>query len=232
MPTVAVPGELTATVKVHSSTCITVLRPGVAVRDSAGNNYGFPGPVTSPLICPNGYTLTTGSRDFPAGTYTDFGFYRDAASCRNLSNAALAVASSRIWGNPAQGKLSPSLRSSTPDCLRCPLGGQYDQLLPLRQSQPDRLNRPALYLTDRRRSATATTRTSRSTPVDFRSRTAWPLGRRGDTAPVRPLARQGPDRLLRGSRHRVRHAPSRPWAASHAGTVTSPRFRPAVIHPD
>ncbi|MDH6129499.1 hypothetical protein [Kitasatospora sp. GP82] len=104
-PTTAVPGSpTTATLKLHSSACITVLQVGVAVRDSAGNNYDFPGAIANPLICPSGYTLTTGSRTFPAGTYTESGFYLDATGYHNLTQVTLTVASSGTPGDPTRGK--------------------------------------------------------------------------------------------------------------------------------
>jgi hypothetical protein len=104
-PTTVAPNTpTTATLQVRSSACTTVLQLGVAVRDSSGNNYDFPGSVLNATICPSGYTLVTGSRTFPAGTYTEFGYYKDAAGYHNLPQVTLTVAAQGTPGNPTQGK--------------------------------------------------------------------------------------------------------------------------------
>ncbi|MEZ0091823.1 hypothetical protein [Streptacidiphilus sp. EB129] len=93
-----------ATLKVHASACVTVLQLGVAVRDSAGDNYDFPGPVANAKICSTGYTLTTGSRTFPAGTYSEFGYYQDSAGYHNLTPLTLTVSTSGTVSDPTKGK--------------------------------------------------------------------------------------------------------------------------------
>ncbi|MFH8386046.1 hypothetical protein ACH4E7_34850 [Kitasatospora sp. NPDC018058] len=104
-PTSAAPNTpTTATLKVHSSVCVTVRQLGVAVRDSKGNNYDYPGSVLNATICPSGYTLVTGSRTFPAGTYTEFGYYKDATGYHNLTQATLIVTTQGTGGDPTQGK--------------------------------------------------------------------------------------------------------------------------------
>jgi hypothetical protein len=80
-----------ATLVVESSACITLQALTVAVRDSAGNHYDFPGAVGNPTICPSGYTLSTGARTFPAGTYTEHGAYELAGTWFSLPVQALTV---------------------------------------------------------------------------------------------------------------------------------------------
>ncbi|MFI9271276.1 hypothetical protein ACIGXM_11265 [Kitasatospora sp. NPDC052896] len=104
-PTSAAPNTpVTATLRVHSSACVTVLQLGVAVRDSSGNNFDFPGSTGTVSICPSGYTLVTGSQTFPAGSYTEFGYYKDAAGYHNLPSLTLTVASGGTPGTPTAGK--------------------------------------------------------------------------------------------------------------------------------
>jgi hypothetical protein len=93
-----------ATLTVHSSACITVLQLGVAVRDVAGNTYDFPGIALNATICPNGYMFVTGSRTLPAGSYTEFGYYKDAAGFHNLTRITLTAATQGTSGNPTQGR--------------------------------------------------------------------------------------------------------------------------------
>jgi hypothetical protein len=81
----------TATLRVHSSACTHVQALGVAVRDAQGNNLDFPGSTGPVVICPTGFKLTTAARSFRAGTYTMFGFYRDAAGYHNFPSKNLTV---------------------------------------------------------------------------------------------------------------------------------------------
>ncbi|MGO9160377.1 MAG: family 16 glycosylhydrolase [Streptosporangiaceae bacterium] len=83
--------SVSATLQVHSSACVTVQALTVAVRDSSGNNDDFPGAVDNARICPSGYTLTTGSRTFAAGAYTEFGAYELNGSWHNLTSQPLNV---------------------------------------------------------------------------------------------------------------------------------------------
>lgn len=65
-----------ATLKMHSSACITVTAVTVAVRDSVGTDLDFPGALfPAQQICPGTNNLidVTGSRSFAAGTYNAFG---------------------------------------------------------------------------------------------------------------------------------------------------------------
>ncbi|MGF1431628.1 glycoside hydrolase family 16 protein [Kitasatospora sp. LaBMicrA B282] len=83
---------VSAQLKVHSNVCFTAQAIGVAVRDSQGNNLDFPGSLGSTQICPTGFTLTTGSESFPAGTYQVFGYYESqSGTWTNLPTQQLVV---------------------------------------------------------------------------------------------------------------------------------------------
>ncbi|AUG81595.1 hypothetical protein CFP65_6983 [Kitasatospora sp. MMS16-BH015] len=93
-PTTALPDTpVAAQLVVKSSACFTAAVLGVGIRDAAGANLDFPGSLTNQQICPQGVTLTTGTRSFKAGTYRMFGFYQDQAGAwRNLPEQILTVA--------------------------------------------------------------------------------------------------------------------------------------------
>ncbi|MFB7950262.1 hypothetical protein ACFC6L_35760 [Kitasatospora phosalacinea] len=97
-PTSALPDTpVAATLSVGSlTTCITVDELGVGVRDANQQNLDFPGSAGRTRICPGGYTLTTATRSFPAGTYTEFGFYRIGSTYYNLPNQTLTVAAPTV----------------------------------------------------------------------------------------------------------------------------------------
>ncbi|MFF4342486.1 hypothetical protein ACFY00_21460 [Kitasatospora sp. NPDC001540] len=97
-PTSALPDTpVAATLSVGSlSTCVTVDELGVGVRDANQQNLDFPGSAGRTRICPGGYTLTTATRSFPAGTYTEFGFYRIGSTYYNLPSQTLTVAAPTV----------------------------------------------------------------------------------------------------------------------------------------
>ncbi|MGW2397400.1 glycoside hydrolase family 16 protein [Kitasatospora sp. NPDC001664] len=96
-PQRAVPGApVAATLTVRSTSCLTVDELGVGVRDSAQNNLDFPGSTGRIEICPDGYTLTTGTRTFDAGRYRQFGFYRIGSRYFDLDNRPLVVAAPEV----------------------------------------------------------------------------------------------------------------------------------------
>ncbi|MEU4498691.1 glycoside hydrolase family 16 protein [Streptomyces sp. NPDC023998] len=77
-------GQLKATAKVHSARTIKVQALTVAVRSASGSHYDFPG-ATAPTLSPSQTTFTSGSRTFPAGTYTAFVAYKYNNTWHNLS---------------------------------------------------------------------------------------------------------------------------------------------------
>ncbi|MFD7989658.1 hypothetical protein ACFV4M_40670 [Kitasatospora indigofera] len=118
-PTGATAGaEVSATLTVLSSRCQTVRSLGVGVRDSAGHNLDFPGTASDVRICPTGVTFTTRARAFPAGTYTQFGFYRDASGYHNLTGTTLTVRPAAVPAVPAVPSV-PAVPATAP-----PLGGR------------------------------------------------------------------------------------------------------------
>ena len=72
-PATAAPGQnILATARVHASSgTIAAQAVTVAVRNSAGTAFDFPG-ATAATIPTGGYTFTSGQRSFPAGTYDVF----------------------------------------------------------------------------------------------------------------------------------------------------------------
>ncbi|MBC3839381.1 hypothetical protein GXW82_01645 [Streptacidiphilus sp. 4-A2] len=80
-----------ATLKVTSKSCVTVDELGVGVRGPQGGIVDFPGSAGRTRICSTGHTLTTGRRSFPAGAYTEFGFYRIGSTYHNLTSQTLTV---------------------------------------------------------------------------------------------------------------------------------------------
>ena len=103
-PQVSSAGQnVTPTLTVHSSSCITVQALVVTARDSEGNNVGWGGNFSNPQICPSGYTLTPNPRSFPAGTYTEFGAYLLDNVRTNLPSQVLAVTSTPVQpGGPTE----------------------------------------------------------------------------------------------------------------------------------
>ncbi|MFJ5234776.1 hypothetical protein ACIQBJ_33375 [Kitasatospora sp. NPDC088391] len=83
--------DVTATLAVSASACTTVDELGVGVRDADQQNLDFPGTATDVRLCPQGYVLTTGARRLPAGTYTEFGWYRTGSTYHNLPSRTLTV---------------------------------------------------------------------------------------------------------------------------------------------
>ncbi|MET7691769.1 glycoside hydrolase family 16 protein [Streptomyces sp. NPDC005483] len=77
-------GQFTATAKLHSDRYMKVDAVTVAARSVNGSNYDFPGARTARLS-PSGNTYTSGSRTFPAGTYTYFVAYKVQGTWHNLA---------------------------------------------------------------------------------------------------------------------------------------------------
>ncbi|MEV8094682.1 glycoside hydrolase family 16 protein [Kitasatospora sp. NPDC085879] len=88
-----------ASLSVHSSACFTARKIGVAVRDAAGNRLDFPGSARNLRICPDGVTVTTGTRTLPSGTYTAFGTWQDAD--RRWHDLPAQTLNVRSTGTPA-----------------------------------------------------------------------------------------------------------------------------------
>ncbi|MEE1783487.1 hypothetical protein PUR71_11295 [Streptomyces sp. SP17BM10] len=100
----------TAQLTVHATACMTVAVLGVGVRDADDDNLDFPGSLTDQQICPDGVTLTTQGRTFPAGRYRMFGFYQDQAGVwHNLAEQTLTVS-----GTPPQPPRPPGPTSPIP----------------------------------------------------------------------------------------------------------------------
>lgn len=96
-PEVPYSGEnVTPTLKVHSSACITVQAVVVTARDSNGNNVGWGGDFSNPTICLSGYTLTPSPRSFTTGVYTEFGAYLLNNVWTNLPSQVLDVTATQI----------------------------------------------------------------------------------------------------------------------------------------
>ncbi|MEU3496426.1 hypothetical protein ABZ747_23415 [Kitasatospora cineracea] len=91
---------VTATLALDSTACLTADEVGVGVRDADQQNLDFPGTATDVRICPQGYTLTTAARSFPAGTYTEFGWYRTGGEYHNLPSRTLTVNGSVVPPTP------------------------------------------------------------------------------------------------------------------------------------
>jgi hypothetical protein len=83
--------NVTPTLKVHSSACITVQALVVTARDSRGHNVGWGGDWRNPQICPSGFTLTPAARSFRAGTYVEYGAYLINNAWVNLPRRVLNV---------------------------------------------------------------------------------------------------------------------------------------------
>ncbi|MFE9425531.1 hypothetical protein ACFYNO_21475 [Kitasatospora sp. NPDC006697] len=99
---------VTATLTTHSTSCFTVKRLGVAVRDATGANLDFPGSRTDVQLCPAGITLTTAARSFPAGAYSVFGYYQDQAGAwHNLAAQKLTVAAAPVTPAAPAAPASP-----------------------------------------------------------------------------------------------------------------------------
>ncbi|MEW1914228.1 hypothetical protein AB0442_38430 [Kitasatospora sp. NPDC085895] len=112
---VAADTAATATLAVHSSHCFTADTLGVSVRDLAGKRTDFPGAARSVRICPEGVSITTGALALPAGTYSEFGYWRDLAGSRhNLPARTLTV------GNGSIPAPAPSATAASPTASATP----------------------------------------------------------------------------------------------------------------
>src|SRR5215469_12055663 len=95
-PEVPASGQnVSPTLKVHSSACITVTELVVTARDSAGHNVGWGG-NSNVQICPSGYALTPPPRSFTTGTYSEFGAYYLNGAWTNLPSQTLTVTATPI----------------------------------------------------------------------------------------------------------------------------------------
>jgi hypothetical protein len=83
--------NITPTLKVRSSACITVQALVIIARDSRGDNVGWGGDRKNPRICPSGFTLTPAARSFPAGIYAEYGAYLINNTWVNLPRQVLNV---------------------------------------------------------------------------------------------------------------------------------------------
>lgn len=103
-PAVPYAGQnVTATLTVRSSACITVQALVVTARDSKGDNVGWGGNWNNPQICPSGFTLTPAARSFQAGTYAEYGSYLVNNTWVNLPTQVL-----NVTAPPATGRPEPS----------------------------------------------------------------------------------------------------------------------------
>lgn len=78
-------GGLTATAKIHAARNIRVQALTVAVRSASGSPFDFPGASADRRLGRWQTTFTTGSRTFPAGTYTYFVAYKFRGAWHHLS---------------------------------------------------------------------------------------------------------------------------------------------------
>ncbi len=92
------PGSLSAgvsatgTLQLTASGTLSVKSVGIAVRDAAGAHYDYPGAAVNVALDTNTYTYTSGARTFPAGTYTQFGFWQDTTGAyHSLPSMQLVV---------------------------------------------------------------------------------------------------------------------------------------------
>ncbi|WP_370149012.1 family 16 glycosylhydrolase [Streptacidiphilus sp. EB129] len=79
----------------------------VAVRDKNNTVEDFPG-ASNVTICPAGYTLTTGTRTFTAGTYTIFGAYEVAGAWTNLPSTTMVVGAAPTVPSPTPTPSGPT----------------------------------------------------------------------------------------------------------------------------
>ncbi|MFB9371394.1 hypothetical protein [Kitasatospora albolonga] len=92
-PNTPVAGQMT----LDASKCFTAAVVGIGVRDAANNNLDFPGALTNQQICPQGLTVKTGMRSFPAGTYRMFGYYQEQSGAwKNLPEQTFTVAAAPL----------------------------------------------------------------------------------------------------------------------------------------
>ncbi|NUK64930.1 family 16 glycosylhydrolase [Streptomyces lunaelactis] len=104
-------GQLKAAAKVHSARTIRVQALTVAVRSANGSHFDFPG-ATAPSLGPSQTTFTSGSRTFPAGTYTAFVAYKYRDTWRNLS--PVKTFTSGGTATPAPGPTASASPSPAP----------------------------------------------------------------------------------------------------------------------
>lgn len=110
-PTAAYSGaSISATLSVTSTACIEVDALTVAVRSASNASFDFPGAVEDVTICPSGYTFTTGTRTFAAGTYSMFGSYRIGSTWTRLPAQTLTVTAPPTSppGSPAAPSWNPT----------------------------------------------------------------------------------------------------------------------------
>lgn len=93
-----------ATLKAHASQCTTATRVGVSVRDALWNKLDYSGTAENVQICPDGFTFTTEPRTFPAGTYTQFGWYVDDTGYHELKHVQFTVTGKQRITHRAVGK--------------------------------------------------------------------------------------------------------------------------------
>ncbi|MFC7220984.1 hypothetical protein ACFQLX_22915 [Streptomyces polyrhachis] len=147
-PTAARPGaSVSTTLKTRSPTCVTVKKLGVSVRDALWNEVGSPRVSKDVRICPEGHSFTPSSRTFPAGTYTQFGWYVDNTGYHELEHskftvtggggrAAVPGGGKPVWAEEFNEPLTPGKRWTTTGISayrywnRNPDGGKLDWVDP------------------------------------------------------------------------------------------------------
>ncbi|MFJ1974133.1 family 16 glycosylhydrolase [Streptomyces sp. NPDC087903] len=103
-------GQLKATANVHSTRTIKLQALTVAVRSANGGHYDFPGATATTLgTQPTRYT--SGSRAFPAGTYTYFVAYKLHDSWLSLSPVQSFTSGTNSTTTPTA---APASTASTP----------------------------------------------------------------------------------------------------------------------
>jgi len=81
------------TLQLRASAKLTARSVGIAVRDSSGGHYDYPGAATNVSLTTSTYTYTSGTRTFAAGTYTEYGFWQDTSGVyHSLPALTLTVA--------------------------------------------------------------------------------------------------------------------------------------------
>jgi len=84
---------VTGTLELAASQLVTAKTVGIAVRDSVGAQYDYPGAASNVRLSRSTYKLVSGSRAFTAGTYREFGYWQDTAGVyHNLPSISMTVA--------------------------------------------------------------------------------------------------------------------------------------------
>jgi beta-glucanase (GH16 family) len=106
-------GQSKATAAVHSAKTIKLQALTVAVRSADGGNYDFPGAAAATLGT-RSTSYTSGSRAFPAGTYTYFVAYKFHDRWHSLSPVKSLTAGSGTGATATPTPTATSTATATP----------------------------------------------------------------------------------------------------------------------